>query len=149
MNFRQPFPYRTSAEIDAHFPDLHIGTRWSLDKISKVKRTHLKMLAQVKDRFDIRIDTVWMAQFYFQRYYTQNAFQNNTPFVFLAACIHLACKVTDLPRKLDDVIEKMHRVRYANDNKEREKVKDPMYLIEVKVLFHQTDLFFLAHERLH
>lgn len=136
MHNHDPFRYRSKAEIDSSLPDLLGATPWTVGKIVKVRTSNLRLIAQAKDKFAIRLDTVWLAETYFQRFFSQYAFQRSTPVIFVAACIHLACKASDLPRPLDQVIKKTFQMRYANDEKEMEKINNDkfMFLTEVKVL---------------
>ena len=133
MNFAETFHYRTKAEIDASLPDLAGPAVWQVSKIAKVRTNNLKLIAQARDKFQIRLDTVWLAETYFQRFFAMYAFQRNTPLIFVAACIHLACKASDLPRPLEQVIVKTFKMRYANDAKEIGKIDDFMFMTEVKV----------------
>ncbi len=133
MGFRDPFQYRTRADIDKGWPDLRTGTKWKLRKIQKVKTNSLRLIGSIKDIFNLRMDTIWLAQFYFQRYFCQNAFQTNTALVFITACIHMACKANDLPRPLDKVIRGTYKLRYAREEAELKKIDDMMVFVEFKV----------------
>lgn len=134
MGFRDPFQYRTRSQIDKGWPDLHTGSReWNLKKIYKVKTSCLKLMLNIKELFDVRMDTVWLSQLYFQRYFSQNSFQANTAVVFVTACVHLACKANDQPRPLDNVIKKTYRLRYSRDPMESKKIDDIMVFVEYKV----------------
>lgn len=133
MGFRDPFQYRTRADIDKGYPDLHNGSKWSLKKIQKVKANTLKLIASINfTPLDLRLDAIWLAQFYFQRYFTQNSFRDNTAVVFAAACIHMACKASDLPRSLDKVIKETYRLRFTREEVERKKIDDLMVFVEFK-----------------
>lgn len=138
MGFRDPFHYRTCSEIDKGYPDLHTP-KWNLKKIKKVKTTNLKLISNINvdptKKRDFRIDTIWLAQLYFQRYFTQNSFQTNSPLVFMAACVHLACKANDTPRSLEFVIKHIYRLRYAREEAEAKKINDIMVYVEFKVCF--------------
>lgn len=134
MGFRDPFQYRTRSEIDKGWPDLHTGNKeWNLKKIYKVKTSCLKLMLNIKELFDVRMDTVWLSQLYFQRYFSQNSFQTNTAVVFITACVHMACKANDQPRPLDTVIKKTYRLRYSRDPMESKKIDDIMVFVEYKV----------------
>ncbi|DBA94318.1 TPA: hypothetical protein ACH3X1_001927 [Trebouxia sp. C0004] len=133
MGFRDPFQYRARADIDKGYPDLHNGSKWSLKKIQKVKTNSLKLIASINfTPLDLRLDAIWLAQFYFQRYFTQNSFRDNTPVVFATACIHMACKASDLPRPLDKVIKETYRLRFTREEVERKKIDDLMVFVEFK-----------------
>ena len=153
-DFQDSFQYRTQAEIRASLPDLKGPTPWSEAKIVRVRLSNLRLLAQAKERFKIRLDTVWLAETYFQRYFSQYAFQTNTPVIFVAACIHLACKASDIPRKLEEVIKETFRMRYSSPKEadEKKKIDDFMFYTEVKVhaLFAQAvcDACLLRHNKL-
>jgi len=134
MGFRDPFQYRSRADIDKGYPDLHNGSKWSLKKIQKVKTNSLKLIASINlTPLDLRLDAIWLAQFYFQRYFTQNSFRDNTAVVFATACIHMACKASDLPRSLDKVIKETYRLRFTREEVERKKIDDLMVFVEFKV----------------
>lgn len=134
MGFRDSFQYRTRSEIDKGWPDLHSGNKeWNLKKIYKVKTSCLKLLLNIKELFEVRMDTVWISQLYFQRYFSQNSFQTNTPVVFMAACVHLACKSNDQPRPLDTIMKKIFKLRYARDPVELKKIDNMMVFVEFKV----------------
>lgn len=134
MGFRDSFQYRTRSEIDKGWPDLHTGNKeWNLKKIYKVKTSCLKLLVNIKELFEVRMDTVWISQLYFQRYFSQNSFQTNTPVVFMAACVHLACKANDQPRPIDTVMKKIFKLRYARDPVELKKIDNMMVFVEFKV----------------
>ena len=135
MGFRDPFQYRTCSDIDNSYPDLQTP-KWNLKKIKKVKTTNLKLISNINGApyvQHLRIDTIWLAQFYFQRYFTQNSFQENTPLVFLAACLHLACKANDTPRSLDKLIKGSFKQRYQREETEANKIDDVMVFVEFKV----------------
>ena len=138
MGFRDPFQYKTRAEIDKGWPDLRGTIKWTPKKIQRLKTNSLKLIGSAKETFSLRMDTIWLAQFYFQRYYSQNAFQNNTAIVFITACIHMACKASDLPRPLDTVLRGTYKLRYAKEPVELKKIDDMMVFVEFKVLlcFH-------------
>lgn len=133
MGFSDPIQYRSRADIDKGWPDLHNGSGWKLKKIYKVKTSCLKLMPNIRELFDVRLDTVWLSQLYFQRYYSQNAFLTNTAIVFVVACIHMACKANDQPRSLDRIIHKMFKLRYARDPVELKKIDDMMVFVEFKV----------------
>lgn len=149
MHNQDLFRYRSKAEIDSSLPDLHGVTKWAVAKIVKVRTSNLRLIAQAKDKFQIRLDTVWLAESYFQRYFSQYAFQSNTPVIFVAACIHLACKASDLPRPLESVIKKTFQMRYANDPKEIGKIDDFMFYTEVKVLAFKLEPALSSHSSHH
>ena len=146
MGFRDPFQYRTRSEIDKGWPDLHTGNKeWNLKKIYKVKTSCLKLMLNIKELFDVRMDTVWLSQLYFQRYFSQNSFQTNTAVVFVTACVHLACKANDQPRPLDTVIKRTYRLRYSRDPTESKKIDDIMVFVEYKVQLSAVDSWQAAH----
>ena len=133
MGFRDPFQYRSCSDIDKGYPDLQTP-KWNLKKIKKVKTTNLKLISNINVKtLNLRIDTIWLAQFYFQRYFTQNSFQTNTALVFMTACIHMACKANDTPRPLDKVIKDTFRLRFAREETEAKKIDDMMVFVEFKV----------------
>ena len=145
MGFRDAFQYRRHADIDKGYPDLLGSSKWTLKKVQKIKTANLKLIDSINlSSLNLRIDTIWLAQFYFQRYFTQNAFQANTAVVFVAACVHLACKANDTPRQFEAVIKEMYKLRYAREEVELKKINDMMVLVELKV--HQL---FLTLRALH
>lgn len=134
MGFRDPFQYRSRSDIDKGYPDLHNGSKWSLKKIQKLKTNSLKLIASINlTSLDLRLDAIWLAQSYFQRYFTQNSFKDNTAVVFSTACIHMACKASDLPRPLDKVIKETYRLRFTREEVERKKIDDLMVFVEFQV----------------
>ena len=145
MGFRDSFQYRTRSEIDKGWPDLHSGNKdWNLKKIYKVKTSCLKLLVNIKELFEVRMDTVWISQLYFQRYFSQNSFQTNTPVVFMAACVHLACKANDQPRPIDTVMKKIFKLRYARDPAELKKIDNMMVFVEFKVKVCSASILHVA-----
>ena len=135
MGFRDPFQYRTCSDIDSSYPDLQTP-KWNLKKIKKVKTSNLKLISNINSAPQVqplRIDTIWLAQFYFQRYFTQNSFQENTALVFMAACLHLACKANDTPRSLEKLIKGTFRLRFQKEVSEANKIDDVMVYVEFKV----------------
>eukprot|EP00891_Asterochloris_glomerata_P006512 jgi/Astpho2/6512/fgenesh1_pg.00099_%23_1_t len=125
------FVYLPRTDIESLLKRLNKQEHIKYSEVKKERKKHLNNIFQACNANKLDLDVLSLAMTYYHRYFLTHKLAKSDPFIMAVACLHLAAKCCDRPRRISDVVEHLYRLEYGTNEYSLRKFRDPLINAEI------------------